>query len=125
MKIVVLEPAEPDSTGAKKIERISSLLASSGHEVLRQKADSGMFAALLKSGPEVVFNLASIYGWKSTNLVPAVLEIAGVALYGLQFIKPVTGAELHQALSAASGIRGSHGGFRGHESRGGRCSGRL
>ena len=82
MKIVVLEPAEPDSTGAKKIERISELLENSGHEVLRQMADSGMVAALLKSTPEVVFNLASIYGWERTNLVPAVLEIAGVRYTG-------------------------------------------
>ena len=82
MKIVVLEPEEPDSTGAKKIERICSLLESSGHEVLRQTADSGMYAALLQSAPEVVFNLASIYGWKRTNLVPAVLEIAGMRYTG-------------------------------------------
>ena len=51
-------------------------------QVLRQTADSGMYAALLKSAPEVVFNLASIYGWKRTNLVPAVLEIAGVRYTG-------------------------------------------
>jgi len=82
MKIVLLEPAEPDSTGAKKIERISELLESSGHEVLRQTADRNMYASLLKSAPEVVFNLASIYGWKGTNLVPAVLEIAGVRYTG-------------------------------------------
>ncbi len=82
MKIVVLEPAEPDSTGAKKIEKISALLESSGHEVLRKTADNGMVAFLLKSAPEVVFNLASIYGWKRTNLVPAVLEIAGVRYTG-------------------------------------------
>jgi len=77
MKIVVLEPEEPDSTGAKKIGHISALLKSSGHQVLRQKADSSMYAFLLKSTPDVVFNLASIYGWERTNLVPAVLEIAG------------------------------------------------
>ena len=82
MKIVVLEPAEPDSTGAKKIEKINALLESSGHEVLRQTADNGMVAFLLKSAPDVVFNLASIYGWKRTNLVPAVLEIAGVCYTG-------------------------------------------
>ena len=73
---------EPDSTGAKKIERIGALLENSGHEVLRQTADSGMVAFLLKSAPEVVFNLASIYGWEKTNLVPAVLEIAGVRYTG-------------------------------------------
>ncbi len=77
MKIVVLEPEEPDSTDAKKIDRIGALLESSGHQVLRQKADSGMYSFLLKSAPDVVFNLASIYGWERTNLVPALLEIAG------------------------------------------------
>lgn len=82
MKIVLLEPEEPDSTGAKKIGRINDLLENSGHEVLRQTADSGMYAFLLKSVPDVVFNLASIYGWKRTNLVPAVLEIAGVRYTG-------------------------------------------
>ena len=82
MKIVVLEPAEPDSTCAKKIERINYLLESSDHEVIRQSADNGMYASLLKSAPEVVFNLASIYGWKRTNLIPAVLEIAGVRYTG-------------------------------------------
>ncbi len=82
MKIVVLEPEEPDSTGAKKIERICNLLESSGHDVLRQTADSSMYAFLLQSAPEVVFNLASIYGWKRTNLVPAVLEIAGMRYTG-------------------------------------------
>ena len=35
-----------------------------------------------KSAPEVVFNLASIYGWERTNLVPAVLEIAGMRYTG-------------------------------------------
>ena len=82
MKIVVLEPEEPDSSGIKKIERISALLENSGHEVLRQTANSGMIAFLMQSVPEVVFNLASIYGWERTNLVPAVLEIAGMRYTG-------------------------------------------
>ena len=33
-------------------------------------------------GPDLVFNLASIYGWDKTNLIPAVLEIAGVRYTG-------------------------------------------
>jgi D-alanine-D-alanine ligase-like ATP-grasp enzyme len=82
MKIVSLEPAEPDSTGTKKIERICKLLESNGHEVLRQAADNSMFASILKYAPDVVFNLASIYGWERTNLIPAILEIAGVQYTG-------------------------------------------
>jgi len=82
MKIVVLEPEAPDSTGAKKIKHISALLENNGHQVLRLKADGGMYAFLLHSTPEVVFNLASIYGWEKTNLIPAVLEIAGMRYTG-------------------------------------------
>ena len=125
MKIVVLEPAEPDSTGAKKIERICSLLESSGHEVLRQTADSGMYAALLQSAPEVVFNLASIYGWKRTNLVPAVLEIAGMRYTGSNLLSLSLARNYTKRFPLLAGIRCSHGGLRGHEGGGGRCSGRL
>ena len=82
MKIVLLEPAEPDSPAAKKLDRIQGLLETKGHAVVRQAADNSMFASLLKHTPEVVFNLASIYGWKRTNLIPAVLEIAGVKYTG-------------------------------------------
>ena len=82
MKIVVLEPEEPDSSGATKIAHISALLESSGHQVLRLKAESSMYAFLLEKRPDLVFNLASIYGWERTNLVPAVLEIAGLRYTG-------------------------------------------
>jgi D-alanine-D-alanine ligase-like ATP-grasp enzyme len=37
---------------------------------------------VLKNMPDVVFNLASIYGWERTNLIPAILEIAGVSYTG-------------------------------------------
>ena len=47
-----------------------------------RRRTAACIAFLLKSAPEVVFNLASIYGWERTNLVPAVLEIAGVRYTG-------------------------------------------
>jgi hypothetical protein len=82
MKIVLLEPAEPDSPSVRKLDRIQELLETKGHTVLRQTADNSMFASIKKHSPDVVFNLASIYGWKRTNLIPAVLEIAGVKYTG-------------------------------------------
>jgi hypothetical protein len=37
---------------------------------------------LRKDHPDVVFNLASIYAWENTNLIPAVLEIGGIRYTG-------------------------------------------
>jgi D-alanine-D-alanine ligase-like ATP-grasp enzyme len=82
MKIVLLEPVEPDSSAAKKLNRIHDLLEIKGYKVLRQAADKTMFASVLKHNPDVVFNLASIYGWERTNLIPAILEIAGARYTG-------------------------------------------
>ena len=82
MKIVLLEPVEPDPPALKKLNRIHNLLGTKDHSVLRQTADNSMFASVLKHAPDVVFNLASIYGWERTNLIPAILEIAGVRYTG-------------------------------------------
>ena len=82
MKIVLLEPAEPDSPAAKKLTRIHDLLEKKGHEVFLQIADNSFFEFILKHQPDVVFNLASIYGWRKTNLIPAILEITGVRYTG-------------------------------------------
>lgn len=95
MKIVLLEPMEPDSPDTKKINRIRVLLESKGHEVLRQIADKSLFASVVKHKPDVVFNLASIYSWRKTNLIPATLEITGVrytgsGLLGLSLVRNYT-----------------------------------
>jgi D-alanine-D-alanine ligase-like ATP-grasp enzyme len=82
MKIVILEPVEPDSTTAKKISHIHSLLNKNGDELIHQIADNNLFASVMRHQPDVVFNLASIYGWEKTNLIPALLEIAGVRYTG-------------------------------------------
>lgn len=95
MKIILLEPIEPDPTVINKINRIRVLLESKGHVVLRQIADKSLFASLVKHQPDVVFNLAGIYSWGKTNLIPAILEIAGVrytgsGLLGLSLIRNYT-----------------------------------
>jgi hypothetical protein len=82
MKIVILEPVEHDSPTAKKISHIHSLLNKNGDELIHQIADNNLFASVMKHQPDVVFNLASVYGWEKTNLIPAVLEIAGVRYTG-------------------------------------------
>ena len=95
MKILLLEPTEPDSPAINKVNRICVLLESNGHEVLRQIAGKSLFAFLVKHQPDVVFNLAGIYSWGKTNLIPAILEIAGVrytgsGLLGLSLIRNYT-----------------------------------
>ncbi len=95
MKIVLLEPMKPDSPAKNKINRIRVLLESKGHEVHRQIADKSLFASVVKHQPDVVFNLASIYSWRKTNLIPAILEIAGVrytgsGLLGLSLVRNYT-----------------------------------
>jgi D-alanine-D-alanine ligase-like ATP-grasp enzyme len=95
MKIVLLEPAEPDSHSLNKINRIHTILESSDHQVLRQSADKSLFACVGNQKPDVVFNLASTYSWGKTNLIPAMLEIAGVryngsGLFGLSLVRNYT-----------------------------------
>ena len=82
MKIVILEPAEPDSLSAKKITHIHFLLKENGHEIFPLIADKALFGSVVKYQPDVVLNLAGIYGWEKTNLIPAVLEITGVRYTG-------------------------------------------
>ena len=78
----MLEPTEPDSPAMNKINHIHVLLESKGYEVVRQIADKSLFASVLKQQPDVVFNLASIYSLRKTNLIPATLEIAGARYTG-------------------------------------------
>ncbi len=92
MKIVLLEPVEPDSSTSHKINRIHAILASQGHSLVRQHADKSLFESIRQHQPDVVFNLASIYSWEKTNLIPAALEIAalrysGSGLFGLSLAR--------------------------------------
>ncbi len=48
-----------------------------------EREDSrSLLETVWKDGPDVVFNLSSIYTWEKANLIPAVLEIAGVRYTG-------------------------------------------
>lgn len=58
------------------------LLNRLGYEVIEQKCGPALYEHVRKDHPGVVFNLSSIYGWDKANLVPAVLEIAGVRYTG-------------------------------------------
>ncbi len=53
-----------------------------GYEVIEQDCGPALYERVRRDHPVVVFNLSSIYGWEKTNLVPAVLEIAGVRYTG-------------------------------------------
>jgi D-alanine-D-alanine ligase-like ATP-grasp enzyme len=107
MKITLLKPAAGTPAVKNKIEKISALLDRLGYEVTEQDCNAGLFAALLAEPADVVFNLASIYGWEKTNLVPAVLEIAavrytGAGMLGLSLARNYS--KLFPLLSA-SGLR--------------------
>jgi D-alanine-D-alanine ligase-like ATP-grasp enzyme len=58
------------------------LLNRLGYEVKEQTCGPTLYERVRKDHPGVVFNLSSIYGWDKSNLVPAVLEIAGVRYTG-------------------------------------------
>jgi hypothetical protein len=53
-----------------------------GYNVVERECNSSLLINLRKDEPDIVFNLASIYAWEKTNLIPAVLEIGGVCYTG-------------------------------------------
>lgn len=53
-----------------------------GYEVVERGYGKSLLSSLWKDHPDVVFNLPSIYAWEGTNLIPAILEIAGVRYTG-------------------------------------------
>jgi hypothetical protein len=53
-----------------------------GYEIIERDCDPKLYENVRKDHPFVVFNLSSVYGRGNTNLVPAVLEIAGVPYTG-------------------------------------------
>jgi len=107
MKIVLLEPEEPDQEIVRKIRRIHHLLARDQHEIIRHADGHSLYECVVDHHPDVVFNLASIYGANRSSLIPALLEIAGVrytgsGVLGLTLVHNYT--KLYPLL-AASGIR--------------------
>jgi D-alanine-D-alanine ligase-like ATP-grasp enzyme len=82
VKICLLEPVYRDSATAAKMQQIYSSLKRLGYEVVERGCNKSLLKNVRKDEPDVVFNLASIYAWDKTYLVPAVLEIAGVRYTG-------------------------------------------
>ncbi len=82
MKILVLEPAEPDDAVADKTAKIISILKKLGHEVLSALPDARLYERVTSNKPDVVFNLASAYAADKANRIPAILEIADVRYTG-------------------------------------------
>jgi len=82
MKILLLDPEESESDSKNKICKISSLIKQLRHEVVEYKANKAFYEKVISEKPDVVFNLASIYGLGNSNLIPAILEIADVRYTG-------------------------------------------
>ena len=107
MKILLLEPAEPDPDSTVKTHQIFDLLRQLGYEVVELTLKTDLYENVMREKPDIVFNLASIYAWNNTNLLPAILEIAGVpytgsGMLGLSLVRNFT--KLFPLLSE-SGIR--------------------
>lgn len=86
MKICLLEPMGRNNSTSVKIHSISASLKQLGYEVVERGCNKSLLANLRRDKPDVVFNLSSIYAWKKTNLVPAILEIAGISYTGSGFL---------------------------------------
>jgi len=82
VKILLLEPAESEPDSTAKTQKIHFLLKQLGYEVVEQSFSAALYETVKTEKPDVVFNLASIYEWNKTNLIPAILEIADVRYTG-------------------------------------------
>jgi D-alanine-D-alanine ligase-like ATP-grasp enzyme len=82
VKILLLEPAEPDPDSTIKTHKICILLKQLGYAVVERNLNAALYENVIREKPDIVFNLASIYAWNKTNLIPAILEIAGVRYSG-------------------------------------------
>jgi D-alanine-D-alanine ligase-like ATP-grasp enzyme len=107
VKILLLEPAEPDPDSTVKTHQVFDLLKQLGYEVIELPLKTDLYENVMREKPDIVFNLASIYAWNNTNLLPAILEIAGVpytgsGMLGLSLVRNFT--KLFPLLSE-SGIR--------------------
>ncbi|MGV8026157.1 MAG: hypothetical protein AB2L18_06345 [Anaerolineaceae bacterium] len=95
MKILLLEPAEPDPDSTVKTKQIFIILKQLGYEVVELTLNSDLYEIVMREKPDIVFNLASIYAWNKTNLIPAILEIddvryTGSGMLGLSLVRNFT-----------------------------------
>ena len=58
------------------------LLKQLGYEVVELNLNATLYEKVIREKADIVFNLASTYEWNKTNLIPAILEIAGVRYTG-------------------------------------------
>ena len=86
MKIFLLKPSVATPAVNPKIDRIKTILSQSGHVVVEQCLSKNLFGQIIAEKPDVVFNLASIFEWKNTGYIPAILEIAAVPYTGSGFL---------------------------------------
>lgn len=82
VKVCLIEPENRYPAAQTKIKQISSSLKQLGYNIVELDCNSALLEHLRKDKPDVVFNLASIYAWEKTNLIPAVLEIGGYPYTG-------------------------------------------
>jgi D-alanine-D-alanine ligase-like ATP-grasp enzyme len=82
MKIVVLKSADRTRPGAARIQTICAALRRLGYDLLERTSGASLLSALRLDAPDVVFNLASVYGADYAHRLPAVFEIAGVPYTG-------------------------------------------
>jgi D-alanine-D-alanine ligase len=78
-----VEDEAADFDDPQTIREIAEALEAGGHRVVHLPYDAGLFAALERSRPDVVFNLAE--GWGDRNresIVPAMLEYLGIPYTG-------------------------------------------
>ncbi len=102
-----VEDEAADYDDPQTIREIAQALESGGHRVVHLPYDAGLFAALDRFRPDVVFNLAE--GWGDRNresIVPALLEYLGIPYTGSD---PLTlGAALDKSwaktLAAQAGV---------------------
>lgn len=81
MKILVIEPAEPDQAVTEKNQRVISILEKFGHDVHKTFANISLYEHAIQEQPDLVFNLAG-NGNDSACRIPAILEIADIKYTG-------------------------------------------
>ncbi len=86
------------------VDAIASALRRGGCEVIRIEADEGAYERLVKSRPDIVFNIAEgLRGESRESHIPAMLEMLGIPYTGsgpLTLAMALNKALTHQILSA-------------------------
>jgi D-alanine-D-alanine ligase len=78
-----VEDEAADYDDPHTIREIAEALESGGHRVIHLPYDAGLFGALGRSRPDVVFNLAEGRGGRNReSIVPAILEYLGIPYTG-------------------------------------------